>query len=195
MNAAETYLRELRRVLPVGCRRRFVAEMREHFESAVAAEAEHGMDRDEAERLTIERLGPAPQLADQLLADLRSGALGPAARLSAALTATRIALGAALLIAVVAAVAIVSAHSSSKTPTAERTPESPAVRNGVEVRRLVITLMNGQVKQRQFYARQAGTTPARILRLTEVNVMKQRWYGHTEGATPVRILRLRQTSP
>lgn len=188
MSAAETYLRELRRALPVGCRRRFVAEMREHFESAVAAEAKHGRDRDEAERLTIERLGPAHELADQLLADLRSGALGPAARLSAALTATRIALGAAFVIAVVAAVAVVSVRSSSKAPTAQRSPEQPAVRNGVEVRRLVITLLNGQVKQRQFYARQAGTTPARILRLTKANVMKQPWYAQSEGAglRPVR---------
>lgn len=195
MSGADAYLRELRRALPLGCRRRFVAEMREHFESAVAAEAQNGVEKDEAERLTIERLGPARELADQLLADLRSGALGPAARVSAALTATRIALAAALLIAVVAAVAVVSVRSSSKAPTAQRAPESPAVRNGVEVRRLVITLMNGQVKQRHFSTRQAGTTPARILRLTEVNVMKQRWYGHTEGVTPARILRLRQTSP
>src|SRR3954453_13195128 len=102
MSGAETYLRELRRALPIGCRRRFVAEMREHFESAVAAEAARGVGREEAERLTIERLGPAHALADQLLADLRSGALGPAARLSAALTATHIALAAVLVIAVVA---------------------------------------------------------------------------------------------
>ena len=148
MTDAQTYLRELRHALPLGCRRRFVAEVREHFESAVAAEAEHGVDRDEAEQLTIERLGPARELADQLLADLRSGALGSAARLSAALTATRIALAAALAITVVASVAVVNLRSSSKSPTVPRAAESPAVRNGV-VPKLVITLINGQVKPRR----------------------------------------------
>lgn len=43
MNEAETYIRELRRALPIGCRRRFVAEVREHFASAVAAEAKRGV--------------------------------------------------------------------------------------------------------------------------------------------------------
>ena len=81
MTGTDTYLRELRRALPFGYRRRLVAEVREHFDSAAAAGA--------AEELTIERLGPPRALAGQLLADLRSGALGPAARLSAALTATR----------------------------------------------------------------------------------------------------------
>lgn len=63
MSDAETYLRELRRALPIGCRRRFVAEMREHFASAIAAEADRGVGPAEAERLTIERLGPADALA------------------------------------------------------------------------------------------------------------------------------------
>ena len=66
MTDAETYLRELRRALPVGCRRRFVAEVREHFVSAVAAEGDRGVGRADAERLTIERLGPADALAGQL---------------------------------------------------------------------------------------------------------------------------------
>lgn len=39
MSDAEAYLRELRHALPLGCRRRFVAELREHFASAIAAEA------------------------------------------------------------------------------------------------------------------------------------------------------------
>jgi hypothetical protein len=147
MSGAETYLRELRRALPIGCRRRFAAEIREHFESAVACEAEQGVERDEAERLTIERLGPARALADQLLADLRSGALGPAARLSAALTATRVALAAVLVTAVVAGLAVTKVRSSSTSPptrTVQRAPQSDAVRNGVTIRRLILTLARAQ---------------------------------------------------
>jgi hypothetical protein len=124
-----------------------VEEVREHFESAVAAEATYGADRQEAERLTIERLGPPRALADQLLTDLRSGALGPAARLSAALTATRVALVALLVIAVVLGVAVTKVRSSSTSPqvrTDQRAPRSGVVRNGVTIRRLIITVGNAQ---------------------------------------------------
>lgn len=149
MSDAEAYLRDLRRALPIGCRRRFVAEVREHFESAVAAEAERGVVRADGERLTIERLGPARVLAEQLLADMRSGVLGPVARLSAALTVTRIALAAVLALAVVVGVAVVSVRSSSKTPppTVQRLPDAGVVHNGVLVRRLVLTLSTA-VRQR-----------------------------------------------
>jgi hypothetical protein len=115
----ETYLRELRRSLPVGCRRRFVAEVREHFASAIAAEAEHGVGRLEAEQLTIERLGPAQALADQLLADLRSGALGRRARLVATLTTARLAAAATVVVvavAVAASAVAVGRHSPQASP-------------------------------------------------------------------------------
>jgi len=116
---AETYLRELRRSLPAGCRRRFVAEVREHFASAIAAEAEHGVGRLEAERLTIERLGPAQALAHQLLADLRSGALGRRARLVATLTTARLAAAATVVVvavAVAASAVAVGRHSPQASP-------------------------------------------------------------------------------
>ena len=117
MSAAEAYLRELRRALPIGCRRRFVAEMREHFASAVTAEAERGVDRGEAERLTIERLGPAHAVAGQLLSDLRSGALGRTARLTAALTTARLAACAAVIaLAVVGGAVLAGRHSSPAPP-------------------------------------------------------------------------------
>ena len=119
MTDAETYLRELRRSLPVGCRRRFVAEVREHFASAIAAEAEHGVGRPEAEQLTIERLGPAQALADQLLADLRSGALGRRARLVATLTTARLAAAATVVVvavAVAASAVAVGRHSPQASP-------------------------------------------------------------------------------
>lgn len=147
MSGADAYLRELRRALPLGCRRRFVAEMREHFESAVAAEAQNGVERDEAERLTIERLGPAQAVADQLLADLRSGVLGPVARLAAALTAARVALAGVLVIAVAAGVALITVRATStSTPprTVQRAPQPEVVRNGVPIRRLVLTLAKAQ---------------------------------------------------
>jgi hypothetical protein len=113
----ETYLRELRRSLPAGCRHRFVAEVREHFASAIAAEAEHGVGRLEAEQLTIERLGPAQALADQLLADLRSGALGRRARLVATLTTARLAAAATVVVVAVAASAVaVGRHSPQASP-------------------------------------------------------------------------------
>jgi len=116
---AETYLRELRRSLPAGCRRRFVAEVREHFASAIAAGAEHGVGRLEAERLTIERLGPAQALAHQLLADLRSGALGRRARLVATLTTARLAAAATVVVvavAVAASAVAVGRHSPQASP-------------------------------------------------------------------------------
>ena len=139
MSESELYLRELRRALPIGCRRRFVAEVREHFASAGAA--------GEEERLTIERLGPARALADQLLADLRSGALGPVARFSAVLTVTRIALATVLVLAVVVGVAVVSVRSSSKSPppsTVHRALDAGVVHNGVLVQKLVLTLATVQ---------------------------------------------------
>ena len=178
MTDAETYLRELRRALPVGYRRRFVAEVREHFESAVTAEAEHGVGRRDAERLTIERLGPPRAMASQMLADLRSGALGPVGRLSAALTVTRLVAAAVLVTAVAVAVAVLSVRSTSRTPTVQRASESPAVRNGVEIRRLVLTLANAQGKKQEWYAQ-----PGRI----RIHVLPS-------GVSPVQM-RVFQSSP
>jgi hypothetical protein len=121
MSDAETYLRELRRALPVGCRRRFITELREHFASAVAAEAELGVSRVDAERLTIERLGPAPALAEQLLADLRTGSLGRGGRLKAALTTPRlVAFATVLAIAVAGGAVFAERHSSAPPPTSQR---------------------------------------------------------------------------
>jgi hypothetical protein len=114
---AEMYVRELRRSLPVGCRRRFVAEVREHFASAIAAEAERGVGPSEAERLTIERLGPARSLAAQLLTDLRGGELGRRARLVATLTTARLtALATVVVVAVAVSAVAVGRHSPEASP-------------------------------------------------------------------------------
>lgn len=44
-------------------------ELRAHVADGIAAETAQGLDRDEAERLTIERLGPADRVAAQFAAD------------------------------------------------------------------------------------------------------------------------------
>ena len=149
MSDAETYLRELRRALPVGCRRRFVAEVREHFASAIAAEAENGVERGEAERLTIDRLGPARALAGQLRADLGSGALGRAGRLRASLTTAR--LGAAVGVIAIALVAG-AAFAVTRSSPAQRGPlrtVSPTVtldpKTG-EVRKIVFAATQAEAK-------------------------------------------------
>ena len=159
MTDAETYLRELRRSLPVGCRRRFVAEVREHFASAIAAEAEHGVGRLVAERLTIERLGPAQALADQLLADLRSGALGRRARLVATLTTARLAAAATVVVvavAVAASAVAVARHSPQASPApkpARRLQLIVDARSG-ELRPLLVTFRAGARR----HAGQGSTT-------------------------------------
>lgn len=121
MSDSEAYLRELRRALPIWCRRRLLAEVAEHFAQAIAAEAERGVPTVEAEQLTVRRLGPAQALADQLLADLRSGALGRAGRFAVTLTATRLAAFATVTaIAVVLGAALVIPRSSSQPPALQR---------------------------------------------------------------------------
>jgi hypothetical protein len=124
---SETYLRELRRALPFGCRRRFVAEMREHFASAIAAEAERGVGTAEAERLTIERLGPADALAKQVLADLRSGALGRIGRLKGALTATRVLAGVTVAAIAIVAGGIFAGTHSARAPSKPQRTSRPTV--------------------------------------------------------------------
>jgi len=159
---AEAYLRELRRSLPVGCRRRFVAEVREHFASAIAAEAERGVDRAEAERLTIERLGPAEAVAAQLLADLRSGALGRIARLTAALTTARLVASSAAVVAAIAGVAVFSGrHSSPMPPIAPDRTAHPSItvdpRTG-EVR----AVMHAVQEAARAHARSTTLTPTAV---------------------------------
>jgi hypothetical protein len=119
VSGAETYLRELRRALPLGCRRRLVAEMREHFVSA----AETG----EPEHLTIERLGPARALAEQLLADMRSGALGRIGRLRAAATTSRLVASASLVVLAIVAGALFAGRQSSPAQPARQRMVSPTV--------------------------------------------------------------------
>jgi hypothetical protein len=190
MSDAESYLRELRRALPLGYRRRVVAEVREHFASAIAAEAEHGVGTEEAERLTVERLGPARDLADQLLVDLRSGALGPTARLSAVLTTTRVIVAAALVVIAIAGAAVAVTRSSpathSTTPAVNRLPGSPVVHNGVTVRRLVLTLqraVQGKANKRYWSTQPAGVITLHAFQGPRLHV----WYARPAGVPPARL--------
>jgi hypothetical protein len=116
VSESEAYLRELRRALPPLCRRRLLAEVREHFASAVAAEATRGVSAVEAERLTIARLGPAHALANQLLDDLRTGVLGPIGRFTVFLTTMRLALATVAAVATGLGVVVVGTRSSSTPP-------------------------------------------------------------------------------
>jgi hypothetical protein len=126
MSDAERYLRELRRALPFGCRRRFVAEMREHFASAA--------DSGEPERLAIERLGPAEALAEQLLVDLRSGALGRVGRVTAGLTTTRlVATAGVTAIAIAAGIVFAERHSSPAPAGPQRTARPAVVRPAITI--------------------------------------------------------------
>ena len=140
MSSADAYLEALRRELPFGYRRRFVLEVREHFDSAVAAEAERGVARAEAERLTIERLGPPQALAGQLVQDLRSGALGRFGLLAANLTISRIVVAASVaVVCVVAGIALVGVRSSRPAPPPPpQQVASPRVQ-GLYVQRLILT--------------------------------------------------------
>ena len=96
MSDAETYLRDLRRAAAD----RLSTPLRRGDARAFRV---GGCGRGGARRRTLPRRAaddrtprPGPRLAEQLLADMRSGVLGPVARLSAALTVTRIALAARL---------------------------------------------------------------------------------------------------
>lgn len=162
MSDAEAYLQELRRALPLGCRRRLVSEVREHFASAVAAEAEKGVARPDAERLTVERLGPAQALADQLLSDLRSGALGRRGRLAVAVTPRRLAAVCLVIAAAAVAGAVFAGKRSSPAPAPPPRTASPTTvvlnpRTG-EVRYVLLRLQT-DVKRTYSRSTAKGVTP------------------------------------
>ena len=111
MSDAGRYLSDLRRALPRGQRRRILTEIRSHLTDGIAAEVARGVDPDEAERLTIERLGPPEQLASQFASTGR--------RIS---TARLAALGATVFIVVLAAVFgfAQTRHAPNGSTTVER---------------------------------------------------------------------------
>jgi hypothetical protein len=105
---ADRYLADLRRALPRGQRRRILTELRGHLTDGIAAEVARGVEPDEAERLTIDRLGSPEQLASQFASTGR--------RMSIAMVA---ALGATVFVVVLAAV--VSFASTRHAPTGSTT--------------------------------------------------------------------------
>jgi hypothetical protein len=68
MTDSDRYLRELRSLLPRHRRRRIIVELRSHLDEGVAAEMAQGVEREEAERRTIARLGSPHRLAAQFKA-------------------------------------------------------------------------------------------------------------------------------
>jgi hypothetical protein len=87
---SERYLRELRQGLPVFGRRRILAEIRHHLEAALADGKDRGLSDQEAERLVIERLGPAAILVERFTDDLTRGVRGLPNRLVATMAKKRI---------------------------------------------------------------------------------------------------------
>jgi hypothetical protein len=165
VNDAAAYLRALRRALPIGSRRRLVAEVREHFASAVTAEAERGVSRAEAERSTAERLGPAEALANQLLSDLRSGRLGLRGRLAAATTAPRLlALTAVIAIAAAAGGLSLGRRSSPPPPAAKLTVSPTVVLDPAtgEARPVLLTL-RAVVYGTGYHAKAPGYLPVKAI--------------------------------
>lgn len=117
MSESDRYLDELRRALPRGRRRRVVAEIRSHLSEGIAAETANGLDPDEAERVTIERLGPAEQLAAQFTSTRRVGT-----RTFAALAAG------ALAIVVVGVLGVVHTQRAPSRPQVARLTTAPPAR-------------------------------------------------------------------
>jgi hypothetical protein len=141
------YLQELRRALPRRLRRRVVRELRQHFHDGIAAEVAGGLDRDDAERLTIERLGPPERVAAQFAAD------APPAR-----NRTRLVLSAALIVLIalaIAASAVVTHTQHAKPAPAPSTAVYVSPTASPVASSLVVLVR--QVAARQLNARAHGT--------------------------------------
>jgi len=133
MTESKRYLRALRNTLPRSLRRRVVAELRSHLAEGIAAERARGLDREEAERVTIARLGSPEQLAAQFSADAGQ----PVARRAApASRRTATALAGLAVVAVVAAVAGLAVTHTRHHPsgsTSQRTAATATLPSGAVV--------------------------------------------------------------
>jgi len=133
MTESKRYLRALRNTLPRSLRRRVVAELRSHLAEGIAAERARGLDREEAERVTIARLGSPEQLAAQFSADAGQ----PVARRAApASRRTVTALAGLAVVAVVAAVAGLAVTHTRHHPsgsTSQRTAATATLPSGALV--------------------------------------------------------------
>ena len=133
MTESKRYLRALRNTLPRSLRRRVVAELRSHLAEGIAAERARGLDREEAERVTIARLGSPEQLAAQFSADAGQ----PVARRAApASRRTVTALAGLAVVAVVAAVAGLAVTHTRHHPsgsTIQRTAATATLPSGAVV--------------------------------------------------------------
>jgi len=149
MTESKRYLRALRNTLPRSLRRRVVAELRSHLAEGIAAERARGLDREEAERVTIARLGSPEQLAAQFSADAGQ----PVARRAApASRRTVTALAGLAVVAVVAAVAGLAVTHTRHHPsgsTSQRTAATATLPSGaVAVPRSAVTPVQIAVARR-----------------------------------------------
>jgi hypothetical protein len=147
VTASERYLDELRRALPRRLRRSVGAEIRAHLADGIAAETANGMDRDEAERLTIDRLGPADRVAAQFAAD---------APRSHRLAALVVAVAVLAIAAVAAALAVTHTSHATHAPTTRAATPAPrpvAVRWIRAAQVQVAQVADGRIIVRQCYLR------------------------------------------
>jgi hypothetical protein len=145
VTASKRYLKDLRRALPRGLRRRVVAELRQHLRDGIAAEIAGGLGHDEAERLTIERLGPPERVAAQFASD------APAPRGHVVLVAAVVVLAA---IAIAAGAVVTHTQHAKKTP-----PASPATYAPPRVSTVASSLvvLVRQVAAKQLHTGTSGT--------------------------------------
>lgn len=133
MTESKRYLRALRNTLPRSRRRRVVAEIRSHLREGIAAERARGLDRDEAERVTIARLGSPEQLAAQFAADAGQ----PAARFTAPASGRTVTvltgLAALAVVAAVAGLAVTHTRHHPSGSTIQRTAATATLPSGTVV--------------------------------------------------------------
>ena len=145
MTESKRYVKELRRALPLRLRRRVVAELRQHLRDGIAAEVAGGLAHDEAERLTIERLGPPERVAAQFATD------APAPRARVVLVA---AVAVLVVVALAAGAVVTHTQHAKKAPTpSSATYASPRVSS---VPSTLVVLVR-QIAARQLHARASGT--------------------------------------
>jgi hypothetical protein len=121
MTESKRYLRALRNTLPRSLRRRVVAELRSHLAEGIAAERARGLDREEAERVTIARLGSPEQLAAQFSADAGQPVARRAAPASRRTVTALAGLAAVAVVAAVAGLAVTHTRHHPSGSTSQRT--------------------------------------------------------------------------
>jgi len=152
MTESKRYLRALRNTLPRSLRRRVVAELRSHLAEGIAAERARGLDREEAERVTIARLGSPEQLAAQFSADAGqplARRAAPASRRTATALTGLAGLAVVAVVAAVAGLAVTHTRHHPSGSTSQRTAATATLPSGaVAVPRSAVTPVQIAVARR-----------------------------------------------